>query len=305
MKKKKLIRMLSAAAALLISVLLLTVNAAAAREETYIPNCKLYDEDGLFDEIQTADLNQKIRSASDYTDMYVAVVIYGPDSEAYSDNTVKTMAMQKYLDLFQPKTKTDADGLLLILNLSTRYAYIATSGMGQLYYSNADSANRIDKMIENMKSSLRAEDYKGAIMQFCNDVINYYDKGIPRGAYTKDDQTGEYFWEENGQLVSGTELPRFYGKNWPAVIGISAGVGLLTALITALIIRSRYKLVKSLSATNYISQNETQFYERNDMFIRTHTSKTRIDSGGSGGGGGGGHSSSFGGHSFGGGGGHW
>lgn len=305
MRKTKLIRILSAAAALLMSVLLLTVNAAAAREEEYIPNCALYDMDGLFDDTQTEQLNAAIRDASDTTDMYVAVMIYGPDSPEYSDSTVEDMAKQQYLDLFHPKTATDADGAILILNLSTHYAYIATSGIGQLYYSNADSTNRVEDMIENMKSDLRAEDYAGAVMQFCDDIIKYYRKGIPKGAYSKNDDTGEYYWEENGQLVSGPKLPRFYGKNWAAVIGIGIAAGLIAALIAVLIIRSRYKLVKSLAATNYISQQDTHFYERNDMFLRTHTSKTRIDSGGSGGGGGGGHSSSFGGHLFGGGGGHW
>ena len=304
MKKTKLIRLFASAAVMVLALLALTVNVSAAREETYIPNCALYDEDGLFDEQQTDELNAAIRNASDTTDMYVAVVIYGPDSPEYSDRAVEDMAKQKYLDLFQPKTPTDADGALLILNLSTRYAYIATSGIGQLYYSNADSSNRVEDMIDNMKSDLRAEDYAGAVTQFCDDIIKYYNAGIPHGAYSKNDATNEYYWEENGQLVSGPELPRFYGKNWNLVIGISTAVGLLTALIAGLCIRSRYKLVKSLSATNYISQQDTHFYEQNDLFIRTHTSKTHIDSGGSGGGGGG-HSSSFGGHSFGGGGGHW
>ncbi|MBQ8921216.1 MAG: TPM domain-containing protein [Oscillospiraceae bacterium] len=305
MKGRKLSRLFAVAAAFLCSLTLFALPASAKREESYIMNCKLYDEDQVFDSAAEEALSAEIRQASDETDMYVAVIIRGPDAPAYSDSEIQRRAEQAYLDLFKPKTATDADGLILYLNLSTRYAYIATSGIGQLYYSNSDSHNRVDQMVENMKSSLQSGNYSGAVSRFCSDVRRYYSEGIPRGAYSKDDSTGTYYWEENGELVSGKHLPLFYGKNWSALIGIGAVAGLIAALITYLVIRSRYKLVKSLSATNYISQQETQFYVRDDLFIRTHTTKTHIDSGGGGGGGGGGHSHMSGGHSFGGGGGHW
>ena len=82
-------------------------------------------------------------------------------------------------------------------------------------------------------------------------------------------------------------------------------IGGLTMLITVLVIKSRYKFRKSLSASNYISDKETTFYQRDDMFIRTHTTKSYIDRSSSGGGGGGGRGSSHsssGGHSHSGGG---
>ena len=306
MKNMKSLRIFASAAVLLMSLLLFTLPASAMqRDERYLSNCKLIDEDVVFDEKMQKALSAQIRHTSDETDLYVAVVIKGKDSPQYSDSEVQRQAENYYLDLFKPQTETDADGVLLFLNLSTRSAYIATSGMGQLYFSNKDSNNRVDKMIDNMKSSLQAENYYNAVMTFCSDVSKYYHEGVPHGAYSKDEATGTYYWEENGKLVSGKKLPRFYGKNWKLIFGSGAVTGLIAVLVTALIIRSRYKLVKSLSATNYISQQETQFYVRDDLFLRTHTTKTHIDTSGGGGGGGGGHSHSSGGHSFGGGGGHW
>ena len=305
MRMKKCLRLLSAAAVMLLSVMLFALPASAAREESYIMNCKLYDEDGVFDTETAEELSAEIRSASDQVDMYVAVIIAGPGAPAYSDSAIQQKAEYAYLDLFKPQNKTDADGLILYLNLSTRYAHIATSGIGQLYYSNSDRNNRVDQMIENMKNYLRGEDYAGAVRRFCQDVISYHSKGIPDGSYTKDDSSDTYYWNDNGKLASGKRLPMFYGKDWRGLIVLGVVAGGIAALITFLIIRSRYKLVKSLSATNYISQQETQFYVRDDLFIRTHTTKTHIDTSSGGGGGGGGHSHSTGGHSFGGGGGHW
>jgi len=303
MRKKNLTRILSAAAALLVSMLLLTLNTSA-NDEDHLQYCCLYDENDIIDEADEAELDKTIRQTAQDTNQYVAVVIYGPDSPAYSDSQVEQMADSHYLTLFEPQTETDADGLLLILNLSTHYAYITTSGTGQLYYSNSSSDNRIDRMIDNMKSDLRSEDYAGAVRRFCSDVRHYHDIGIKNGAYSYDSSMKKYYWYENGELVSGKKLPLFYGKDWEAIIRFGLIIGAIAGIITALIIRSRYKLVKSLSATNYISRNDTNFYEKNDLFLRTHTSKTRISSESSGGGGGG-SSHSSGGHSFGGGGGHW
>ena len=299
-------RLISALASMLVSVLLFALPVSAERQyENCRANCKVYDEDGVFDESERLALDEKIQSVSDEIDMYVAVCIRGSNAPSYSDNQVMTMADDLYDELFNPQYGVDTDGVLLYLNLSTRYAYISTSGTGQFYYSNAKGNNRIDDMIDSLKPDLRAEDYSGAVYQFCSEILKYYHKGIEKGSYHKDENTGEYYWMENGEIVHGRKLPMFYGKNWTRIGLIAGGVGLLTALITCLIIRSRYKLVKSLSATNYISDQDTSFYVRDDIFIRTHTSKSRIDSGGSGGGGGGFSHMSSGGHSHGGGGGHW
>ena len=129
---------------------------------------------------------------------------------------------------------------------------------------------------------------------------------MPNHGYTKDDDTGLYYYNEGGTLVHSESLPLSYRANIPAAVAISVLIGGIAAMIAFFAIRSSYKFKKSLAASNYISNRETNFYQRDDMFIRTYTSKTRISSDSGGGGGGGGHShSSSGGHSHGGGGGHF
>ncbi|MBQ6039903.1 MAG: TPM domain-containing protein [Oscillospiraceae bacterium] len=299
-------------AALLAAVccmMLLVLPASAARQyEDCIPNCRLYDEDGLISEEEAEELNQLIRQTSDNIDMYVAAYILNGSGSGMTEYDCMVWADDRYDELFNPEAGTDTDGALLLINLApdVRYIYISTSGTGQLYYYNADENNRVDSIVDRLKTPLRNGDNGGAVREFCSQLEYYYLKGMPNHGYTKDDDTGLYYYNEGGTLVHSESLPLSYRANIPAAVAISVLIGGIAAMIAFFAIRSSYKFKKSLAASNYISNRETNFYQRDDMFIRTYTSKTRISSDSGGGGGGGGHShSSSGGHSHGGGGGHF
>ena len=287
-------------------MMLMVLPASAARQfEDCIPNCKLYDEDGLLSEDEAESLNQLIRQTSDDIDMYVAACILNGSGSNMTEYDCMVWADDRYDALFNPEAGTDTDGVLLLLNMDTHYIYISTSGFGDLYY-NSSSDNRIDPMVERLKTPLRNGDNSGAVSEFCSQLEYYYKKGMPDHGYMKNDDNGLYYYNEGGTLVTSESLPLSYRANIPAAVAISVLIGGIAAMIAFFAIRSSYKFKKSLAASNYISNRETNFYQRDDMFIRTYTSKTRISSDSGGGGGGGGHShSSSGGHSHGGGGGHW
>ena len=116
-----------------------------------------------------------------------------------------------------------------------------------------------------------------------------------------------YVYKQDGELVFSEKLPWWFGVRWK-LFGILAAVfGSIAALISLLVIKSSYQLKKSLDPSNYVSEKETKFLVKDDIFIRAHTTKTHIDrsSGGGGGGGGGSSHTSSGGFSHGGGGSHW
>ena len=295
-------------------MMLLTVPASAARQfENAVENCKLYDPDGMFDETEQETLNNLIRETSDKVDMYVAVYVMNGSGYDLSHDGCMRFADDKYDELFNPQSDVDTDGLLLLLNMDMsggeRYMYITTSGMGQLYYTNSVENDRISEMQDHLVGLLPRGnvDMKGAVSRFCSDAEQYYRKGIPRNYYVKDYSTGNYLYQKNGVLVKSKTLPFFYSINFAKGGLVGLLLGGFTALIAFLCIKSKYKFRKPLAASNYVSSRETTFYQRDDIFLRTHTSKTYIDrssgSGGGGGGGGGGFShSSSGGHSHGGGG---
>lgn len=294
---------LFAAAAMLLTAFVFTVPASAERAlEDCLANIGLFD-DGLFTEAQQSELNTLIRKTSDNIDMYVGVMILNKSGVNMSDEEVISRARTKYIQMFEPNTEQDTDGAMLVLNMSSHFIHILTSGMGQMYYYNASSEDRSGQMVENLKSYLRNNDNVGAVKRFLSDLESNYKKGVPDGAYTYNEHNGEYLYVQNGELVKGDKLPFAYGKSMGMLVVVSLIVGALVALIAFAIIKSSYKLRKSLNPSNYISQKETDIYEKNDVFLRTHTTKVKIET--ESGGGGGGSSSSFGGHSFGGSSGHW
>ena len=279
------------------------------REESDLSTLRIYDPDYVLTDDELAKASERLLSVGKATGMFDAVVLRGESAPSYSDSQVEKMSDDLYDKYFNPEPGTDTDGALLFLNLSTRYAYISTSGLGQFYYYNGNSDNRISSIIDGMKSYLRAEDYAGAVEYFCRQLEYYYDRGIPKNAYTENTDKQEVLYVKDGKIVKSDKLPLLYGRDLkPYLLTALAGGG-LAALIAMVIIKSSYKLKKSVNPTTYVSQKETHFYQKDDLFLRTHTTKTRIDSdsgGRSGGGGGGGSShSSGGGHSHGGGGGHW
>lgn len=299
-------------AALLACTVLLICSIGTVSAERRFPecieNCRLYDEEKVLDRQTASELSSLIAETSSDTDMYTAVVILDQSKPGETDDEAEYNAHIRYNQLFNPKDGVDTDGTLLWINLATHTLCIATSGRGMFYYYNGSEDNRSAQMVSNLTPFMRSMDYAGAIRQFCSDLKKYKIAGLPSQAYNTHRDTGKVYYIQNGEIVIADKLPWYYGVRWFLVLLVSGIIGLLTGLISMLCIKSSYKLKKSLSATNYVSQKETVYYQRDDIFLRTHTSKTHIssDSGRSGGGGGGGGSiGSFGGHSGGGSVGHW
>ena len=299
------------AAVLLASAALLLCGIPVSAERQFtecIENCRLYDAENVLDSQTAAELSSLISQTSEEINMYAAVVILDRSKPGETDEQLEYNAHIRYNELFNPQDGVDTDGALLYLNLATRGLRIATSGRGMFYYYNGSEENRAGAMVDNIIPYMKAANYSGAIQQFCSDLKKYYKKGFPSQGYNKHRDTGKVYYIRNGEIVIADKLPWYYGVKWGFVLSVSVILGALAGLISMLCIKSSYKLKKSLSATNYVSQKETEYYQRDDIFLRTHTSKTHIssDSGRSGGGGGGGGSiGSFGGHSGGGASGHW
>lgn len=304
MKKKKILQILLAGAAACVCMVSAVFPASAARpHENAKANCRLYDPDGMFDEADTQSINELIAHTSEVTDMYIAVYVLDESGAGWSDHAVEVFADDTYDQLFNVQYGEESDGVMLMFDEATRYAYITTCGMGQLYYYNGAENDRISEMISHMVG----QDVGTIVTRFCQDADYYYKKGLPSNAYTYNRDNGEYIYQYHGEVVHSDKLPWWFGVHWGFLAPLAAVIGGLTALISYLIIKNAYQLKKSLDATNYISDKETHFYVQDDIFLRQHTTKTYHDPNrGSGGGGGGGGSShmSSGGFSHGGGGGH-
>lgn len=258
----------------------------------------LWEERTFLDEDEHDECLKRLQEAADATGMNVAVVL---GSQNRSDASIETLASSTYDELFGKST----DGLLYYMDLSgvNPYDYIDTSGFGQFYYTNSDDNNRIDAMFEALDLYLYpvgSEDVHGAVLEFADLVEYYYYAGIPDRYYVYDDAYGCYFYVENGEILKSSTKP-YIDWELVAFMGICGfGVGILAAVITFFAVKSRYQFKSSLSPTAYVNRKNVQYHQQYDNFIRTYTTKVKIESSSGGGGShGGGHSS--GGH---GGGGH-
>lgn len=281
-----------------------TLRVHAERQfEDCIPACQVYDHDNVLTDSELEDLNALVRKTSDTIDMYVAVCIYGEDAAFSSDSAVMRRADDVYDALFNPQSGVDTDGVLLLINNDTYYDYLSTSGFGELYYYNGAADDRTQAILDEVQPLLKQGNYDKAIREFCDQIVKYKNAGLPKNAYTYDKANKQYTYVENGKLVSAADLPAGYGRDVWALVAIAFVIGAVAAGVTILIVWNSYQLKKSLSPTNYISQRDTNFTDKRDVFLRTYTTKTPINTnnGRSGGGGGSSHRSS-GGHSHGGGG---
>lgn len=305
----KLKHFFSTAVSLLSAVTLLSVGgmsvSAQRQYENCINNCGVYDVQGVLSDTELDAANVLVQDLSDEIDMYVAIYIYGPETSFSSDSAVMRTADDNYDELFNPQYGVDTDGILLLINNSTMYDYISTSGIGQLYFSNSYDDNRVDAILEEMWEDLSEGNTLNAIGTFCTQVSYYYHKGVDNDAYTYNYDTGEYAYMKGGQLTTADSLPFWFGVDWFKLIGMGLVSGVIVCVISVVCIKNSYKLTKALAPTNYISHNDTKFHISEDHFLRQYQTRTRISSSSGGGGGrsGGGHSHrSSGGHSHGGGG---
>ena len=134
---KRYAAMILTAVLMLLAVPMLHASAAA--------QVKLYDEGNQLSAAEFTEVENRLRQAADHTGMNIAVVL---GKQSRSDLTIESVCKTTYTELFGAKT----DGLCYYMDLKgyNAYDYIATSGMGQFYYTNS----RLDNRIEEIYSAL-------------------------------------------------------------------------------------------------------------------------------------------------------
>ncbi|MGM9988927.1 MAG: TPM domain-containing protein [Bacillaceae bacterium] len=208
---------------------------------------KVYDQANLFSTSEIQQLENTIASITQTYNMDVGVVttnnVDGKSSRDYADD---------FYDYNGFGVGPDFDGLLLLINMEDREVYISTSGVAIDYFTDA----RIDNMLDNVYKDLGDGKYFVASSTFLNDVQDYIQAGIPDGQHRIEELTT---------------------KDIITRIIISIVVGLAIAMLVCFIIYRRYKNPKAFVAENYLDRNSLQITAQKDEFIRTYTTKTKIE----------------------------
>lgn len=251
----------------------------------YVGNVLLHDESGRLTAEEYARCAVLLNEASEYTGMNVGMVIGNVERSEY---TIESIADETYDQMFGKTT----DGLLYYMDLSNAerpYDYITTCGMGQFYYTNSVEDNRIDAIFDAVFPYLYPkglEDVPGAVEEFAEQVIEWYDAGIPDHYYVYDDYYEEYYYVEDGVILSSDNVPYV---DWEElfIIGVVCLLGgHIVALIVFLCTKAHYRFKSSLSPTAYVNRKNLVFHNQYDRFVREHTTRTKIESSSGGGGGG-------------------
>lgn len=187
-------------------------------------------------------------------------------------------AVVDYADVYyETLCGKNTDGILLLINLDTKYDYISTSGVCINYYSD----RRIDSMFDWFYGDLKAERYKDAALHFVNSADYYYRQG-------KDNHQVEIAGRE-------VELEEAF-VTFAFLLFFAMVVGFVIYAVN----RKKHTIQKPLNNW-YVVKGSLLFSQATDTYLGTQT--TRIyspqSSGGGGSHGGGGHSSTH--HSSGGG----
>ncbi|MBQ8297211.1 MAG: TPM domain-containing protein [Ruminococcus sp.] len=269
---------------------------SAAGFDGDLSNCGVYDEKGLFDSDELAELDELVRETADELDMYIAIYL---SDDARSEYSTESFADENYEALFGE----DTDGVFYYMDLSEQYSaydYISTSGKAIVLYQDSidDMLDEIFDYLPASGETIYASEIERGIEEILNVLENYGDSEPGFWDYYHDTSTDKYIYYKNGELVVTSSKPAAaILKN--LVFAIPGGI--ILGVIFYFMTKSHYKFKKGHNSAAYVCHEQTNFTQREDRFIRTRVSKTRIQSsscGGRSGGGGGG------GGSHGGGGGH-
>lgn len=261
----------------------------------------IIDEYGFFHDKDKLDgLAMLVRNKANELDMNICIFIAGDSCRNFSDYKTECFSDDTYDEMYGE----DTDGVFYFMDFSGKspaYDYISTSGKAVLMYEkNVQSIHDVCQALMPPSSvsdySEYSDDVANAISQFLAQLDYYYKDNPSR--YYHDKSSDKYFYYKGDNLVI-SYSPPLSVRMRPLIIAIP--VGIVAAIIFYFVTKSRYKFKTSANPVAYISHEETQFIHKDDRFIRTYTTKTKIEtnSGSSSGGGGGGHSSS-GGHGGGG-----
>lgn len=250
---------------------------------------KVYDYANLLTDEEEQVLFSQIKEFVEKYNLDVALVTINENPYGVSDDYSRIYAQDFYYYNRFGKNASH-DGFIILIDMSNRYVYIATKGNAMLVFDD----DRIDNIIDYADNYLRNGNYFEAYKRMLDKALGYAKEGVAKSnEYYCIDSTGEpYKCKEKPKKV-----------NW----GASLIIGLLGSLIPAFIHTRKYRGVKlATNANTYLK--DTNIDTKNDQFLTTFTSRTKInhDSGGSSHGGFGGSSTHHGsGGSFGGGGRHF
>lgn len=250
---------------------------------------RVYDQAKLFTSEDIAKLETSISSLKSEYPLDIVIV---------TTNDAEGKTSQTYADDFYDNGgfgyNGTYDGILLLIDMDNRNVSISTDGEMPRYFNDT----RISTMLDHVIAPLKNGEYAQGAYAFLDDVKTYMDKGIVtnnlvyRDFKYSSNTPHEPFKNQYGQPLSISDIA--------LCLLIAAVAALIITFIVRAIIIHTYKHPRFTTPSTRPDRSSVHYTERQDHFVTSHTSRTKIQSNNNSSGGSSIHKSS-GGHSHGGG----
>lgn len=251
---------------------------------------RVLDEVGYLSEGQRKSLQEHLTKKS--VEAQLDIVFYIGNEEVSNDAEDEALAEDIY-DSNGFGYDNGGSGVMLYINLNSRYAYICTTGIAIWCIDDYD----IEDILDDIWSEIEYGDYYEAAKYFADDVT------IISKKYLENEDKGIEVWRENEYTVYEDfyydyaqhhrdvdyTLEDSFGEVVTKILKNPIACGFVGAVISGIIVLIMCLGQKSKMKANgntYMDRNQYVVNEREDRYLRTTTVKTKIESSSGGGGGG-------------------
>lgn len=241
---------------MLLAIVFCVVTAAAQDR-------RVFDSANLFSTEQESELEVAITALRASTGMDVVIATtedaQGKSAMAYADD---------FYDENGFGTGSEKSGVLFLIDMDNREAYISTSG--DMIDILTDS--RIQSIIDSAYAGLKSEDYAAAASAFISGVTRYYSEGVP---------SGQVRYDTDAEAAA---QPRTLTAGEIAIFFLIAAV---VGLIACWIVVSSYRMRTPTYSYPVADKGTLNLGRCEDLFINQTITRHRIQSSNSSGGAGG------------------
>ena len=271
-------RIASFISAIVLCILILPLELPEANAEMltgYPRESALIDEAGIYenDTATFEELDSLIKAKADELGMNLIVFLAGTKR---SDDATIVFADDSYDEIFGENT----NGIFYYMDTSGGYGLydvLSTSGTAVFNYGK-HKYDILDAVAAYLPASgepvyesnitYAVKYYLDVLDRYKNDKTGFFD-------YDYDNNSDTYAYYQNGKYTVSKHKPWFmYLENFLHSIGI----GTIIAVIIYFVNKRAYTFKVSADPKIYVANKQTVFRIKNDIFLRTDTSRSRISS---------------------------
>lgn len=216
----------------IISVILLCVLLAAAAVSAGAATPLLVDNADLLSAAQEETLLSALEASAQQLGMDVVVV---------TTDSLEGKSARAYADDWYDYNDYSADGVLLLVSMSTREWYITTTGRAISDISNGE----VDRLGDRLADYLSDGEYLQGFLFYAQQVVQYASEEQEAGS------SGIVGWL------------------------ICIGIGMVAAFISVMVMKGKMKTVRSQSAaSSYVTDSRYDTSRSRDLFLFSHVSRT-------------------------------